>query len=108
VPHDEQVRSRFWSTFSAFDDASLEAGIAEVEAAHAHTDVVTFNDRLLILIGTKPAASGDAAAAGDFDVRRATAARMALDAWRTSLLRSAQHSRHCHCSPACVCAPGRR
>jgi SAM-dependent methyltransferase len=78
-----QVRSRFWSTFSAFDDASLEAGIAEVEAAHAHTDVVTFNDRLLILIGTKPApcaapASSDAAAAGDFDVRRAAAAHTTI------------------------------
>ena len=49
-----QVRTRFWSTFSAFDDAGLEAGIAELEAAYAHTDVVTFHDRLLILIGTKP------------------------------------------------------
>ena len=59
-----QVRSRFWSTFSAFDDAGLEAGIAELAAAHADTDCVTFNDRLLILIGTKPSSA-------DHDVRHA-------------------------------------
>ena len=59
------VRARFWSTFSKFDDAALEAGIAEVDAATRGCDEVTFRDRLLIVIAAKPDAC---------DVRRARGA----------------------------------
>jgi hypothetical protein len=48
------VRSRFWSTFAAFDDAGLEDGVAQLQAAHAELDDVTFNDRLIIIVGRKP------------------------------------------------------
>lgn len=50
----KMVRSRFWSTFSHFSDAELEAGLAEVEAATVGSAEVVFNDRLLFLIGEKP------------------------------------------------------
>lgn len=47
------VRSRFWSTFSKFSDAELEAGIVELEASHAGVDCVTFREELLLLVGEK-------------------------------------------------------
>jgi 2-polyprenyl-3-methyl-5-hydroxy-6-metoxy-1,4-benzoquinol methylase len=49
----DMVRSRFWSTFSAFSDKELEEGIAELAAKYADVDTVQFDDRLIILIGTK-------------------------------------------------------
>ncbi len=64
------MRARFWSTFAAFDDAGLAAGLAELAAAHAHCEHVTFNDRLLIIIADKPAADEEAQPEGS-DVRRA-------------------------------------
>lgn len=49
------VRARFWSTFSVFDDAALEAGLAELEAEHQGRQTLHFNDRLLFVIGQAPA-----------------------------------------------------
>jgi len=48
------VRARFWSTFAAFDDAGLEDGVAQLQAQHATSDVVTFNDRLIVIVARKP------------------------------------------------------
>ena len=48
------VRSRFWSTFAAFDDAGIEDGVAQLRAAHEGLEHVTFNDRLIIIVGRKP------------------------------------------------------
>ncbi len=58
---------RFWSTFSHFDDAALEAGIAEVDASYpgeldatdgGSTDtepVLRFVDKLVFVTGCVPA-----------------------------------------------------
>ena len=48
------VRARFWSTFAAFDDKGLEDGVALLEQEHKDVDFVTFNDRLIIIVGRKP------------------------------------------------------
>jgi trans-aconitate methyltransferase len=45
------IRARFWSTFSKFSDAELEAGVAELAVIHAGSDVVSFREQLLLLVG---------------------------------------------------------
>ncbi len=45
------IRGRFWSTFSAFDDATLEAGIAELRARYAGQERIAFRDRLIFVWG---------------------------------------------------------
>ena len=48
------VRARFWSTFSNFTDDELERGLGELEARYQGQEEVTFNDRLLFLLGRAP------------------------------------------------------
>lgn len=50
------VRARVWSTFSHFDDAALEAGVAEIEAAWGGSadGSVSFQECLLIVTGRAP------------------------------------------------------
>eukprot|EP00240_Pyramimonas_obovata_P016149 CAMPEP_0118931002 /NCGR_PEP_ID=MMETSP1169-20130426/7497_1 /TAXON_ID=36882 /ORGANISM="Pyramimonas obovata, Strain CCMP722" /LENGTH=295 /DNA_ID=CAMNT_0006873447 /DNA_START=31 /DNA_END=915 /DNA_ORIENTATION=+ len=48
------VRARFWSTFSHFTQEELDAGVAELEAQFQGQEELTFDDRLLFLVGTKP------------------------------------------------------
>ena len=48
------MRNRFWSTFSYFSDEQLEAGIAEVDAAHAGVEVLEFEERMTFITATKP------------------------------------------------------
>jgi hypothetical protein len=56
----QMVRGRFWSTFDAFSDAELDAGLAEIRAAYvppgARDDdhVLAFEDRLRFVTATKP------------------------------------------------------
>lgn len=47
------VRSRFWSTFSGFDDAGLERGVEEMRAESGGAHTLCFTDRLLLLAGDK-------------------------------------------------------
>ncbi|KAK9829633.1 hypothetical protein WJX72_006983 [[Myrmecia] bisecta] len=49
----DMVRQRFWSTFTHFTDAQLEAGIQEIKAAHKCRQTVRFNDKLLFLVARK-------------------------------------------------------
>lgn len=49
----DMIQTRFWSTFYAFSDAELENGIEELTMKYANVDTVNFDDRLIILIGTK-------------------------------------------------------
>ena len=48
------MRNRFWSTFSYFSDEQLEAGIAEVDAAHDSVEVLEFEERMVFITATKP------------------------------------------------------
>ena len=47
------MRNRFWSNFSAtyFDDAQLEAGIAEIEERFPAT--LEFRERMVLITATK-------------------------------------------------------
>ncbi|MEM7127033.1 MAG: class I SAM-dependent methyltransferase [Chloroflexota bacterium] len=47
------IRSRFWSTFSYFDDNELRAGIAELEEAYADQDYLSFTDELIFITAVK-------------------------------------------------------
>jgi SAM-dependent methyltransferase len=46
------IRTRCWSTFADFDDAALEAGIAEIAAEHPQAELA-FEDRLILLTALK-------------------------------------------------------
>ncbi|HBP18227.1 MAG TPA: hypothetical protein DEA08_10595 [Planctomycetes bacterium] len=46
------IGRRFWSTFSAFDDEALAAGIAELRAAHA-AGPLRFDDHLIVLVAER-------------------------------------------------------
>ena len=47
----DMIRARCWSTFSAFDDDALEAGVAEVE--EVYPEVVRFEDQLIVLVAQR-------------------------------------------------------
>ena len=47
------VRNRYMSLLSAFDDEQLEAGVAEIRAAHPD-DEITFTDTFAFIVGSKP------------------------------------------------------
>ncbi|MBL4848921.1 MAG: hypothetical protein JKY65_25645 [Planctomycetes bacterium] len=52
IPREEWftlVRNRFWSTFSAFSDEQLEAGIRELEERYKDP-ILSFEDRLVFLV----------------------------------------------------------
>lgn len=44
------IRDRFWSTFAAMDDETLEAGIAELESKTPTRSPLRFEERLVILV----------------------------------------------------------
>lgn len=46
------IGRRFWSTFSAFDDEALAAGIAELRAAHP-AGPLRFEDHLIVLVAAR-------------------------------------------------------
>lgn len=46
------IGRRFWSTFSAFDDQALAAGIAELRAAHPEGSL-RFDDHLIVLVAER-------------------------------------------------------
>ena len=48
------MRNRFWSTFSYFSDERLEAGIGEVDDAHAGVEFLEFEERMTFITATKP------------------------------------------------------
>jgi hypothetical protein len=47
----QMVRSRYMSLLSAFDDAQLEAGVAEIQRAHPGGQL-TFTDTFAFVLGT--------------------------------------------------------
>lgn len=47
------VGDRYMSVLSTFDDATVEAGLAEMEARHADDDVLEFTDRFDLIAGHK-------------------------------------------------------
>ena len=49
----EMIRNRFWSTFSYFNDEELEAGLAELKAKYAQTDVLKFEEALILIEAVK-------------------------------------------------------
>jgi SAM-dependent methyltransferase len=46
----DMIRRRFMSTFHAFDDAALAAGIAELREHFADTETLVFDDRLIFIV----------------------------------------------------------
>ena len=46
----DMVSTRFWSTFSHFDDAALAAGVDEIRRAHPPGDI-SFSERLVFVAG---------------------------------------------------------
>lgn len=48
----DMIGRRFWSTFSAFDDAALAAGIEELRAAHP-AGLLRFDDHLIVLVAER-------------------------------------------------------
>ena len=70
------VRQRFWSTFSAFDDAELEAGCAEIRAGRADDVQLHFQDRLVFIVASNSEAAtseGGGSSSGDGQVAAAAA-----------------------------------
>lgn len=49
----EMIKNRFWSTFSYFNDEELAAGLAELAAKYAQTDVLYFADSLMFIEAVK-------------------------------------------------------
>ena len=44
------IRNRFWSVFSKFDDEQLEKGIDEIIDKFGKSDVVTFLDKIVVIV----------------------------------------------------------
>ena len=49
----EMVGNRFWSTFSHFNDAELEEGIAEIRAKHVASETISFIEKMVFITATK-------------------------------------------------------
>ncbi|MEM7249442.1 MAG: methyltransferase domain-containing protein [Acidobacteriota bacterium] len=54
------VRNRFWSVFRGFDDAALEAGLAELADELGPGDTVEFDDRLVFILARRGETTGRA------------------------------------------------
>jgi hypothetical protein len=47
------VQNRFWSTFSHFTDAELQAGTDEIRSNAGGSDTLEFEERMIIITATK-------------------------------------------------------